>query len=314
VAVGVLVVAIGFLAVGGPYMAVIGGFSNKPATKPGAEPEVAAARGPLFAESIPKDAAGIQRGLWVAYVTGKEWLKAGFSGVAVAAIIGLVLCAGRVRREPRFWLPVLYAGGQLAAVATLGLKQGYVSERHLLPVVAVGVLFAAGGLPMWFKLWAKVPNVGRVFAWKWWPLVTCLALIVAGAVPILNTRLHEDRLGHKLAGAELAKAIDALPPEQKDKWVVMDHYQWCQFFSGWATKAIRPDPAEANQRVVFVVLELKNGVVEQPDFGSTRHEQAVKMYLEPPPGATVTPVYAWSSPREKEKVEILLAKITLPPK
>lgn len=308
VAVGLLVVAIGFGAVGGPYMATIRGITNKPAlTKPGAEPDPVAARGPLFAESIPPD----QRPWGLVFVTGKEWLKAGHYGVAVAAIIGLVLNAGRVRREPKFWLPVLYAGGQVAVVTAVGLNKWYVSERHLLPVAAVGVLFAAGGLPAWFRLWSKLPGVGRAFVWKWWPVVACVTFVVAGAVPILNTHLHEDRLGHKLAGAELAKAIDALSDEQRAGVVVMDHYQWCQFFSGRATRAIPPDPPEADQRVVFVVLELKNGEVEKPDFDSPRHMQAVKVYQEPPAGATPTPVYHWpAGPPEKAKV--LLARITLP--
>lgn len=323
VVVGVLVMAAGFGAVGGPYMAIIGGFTNKPAlTKPGAEPDPVAARGPLFAESIPKDTAGIQRGLGVVYVSGKEWLKTGHYGVAIAAVIGLVLCAGRVWREPKFWLPVFYASGQLAAVAALGLKQGYVSERHLLPVAAVGVLFAAGGLPVWFKLWAKVPGVGRVFAWRWWPMMTCVVFIVAGAVPILNTHLHEDRIGHKWAGAELAKAINALSPEQQDGVVVMDHYQWCQFFSGRATKAIQADPEPARQRVVFVVLEGKekeeNGakqwVPEDPGFDSERRKQAVDYFLTPPAGATLEWVYHWPADAPKEKAKIVLAKITLPPK
>lgn len=320
--IGVLAVAVGFLAVGGPYMVTIRGFTNKPAlTKPGAEPDPVAARGPLFAESIPKDTAGIQRGLGVAYVSGKEWLKTGHYGVAVTAIIGLVLCAGRIWREPKFWLPVFYTSGQLAAVATLGLKQGYVSERHLLPVAAIGVLFAAGGLPTWFKLWTKVPGIGRVFAWKWWPMVTCIAFIVAGAVPILNTRLHEDRIGHKLAGAELATAINALSPEDQSGVVVMDHYQWCQFFSGRATKVIQSDPDPAQERVVFVVLEGKekeeNGakrwVPEDPGFDSERRKQAVDYFLTPPTGATLEWVFHWpDGPREKAK--IVLAKITLPPK
>jgi hypothetical protein len=304
---------IGFLVAGGPYMATIGGFTNKPAFKGESTEEVAAAGGPLFAESIPEDTAGAERLLWAAGVTGKEWLKAGHYGVAVYAVIGLLLWAGRVWREPRFWLPVLYVAGQVAVVLALGYRKGYVSERHLLPVTTVGVLFAAAGLRPWFALWAKLPAVGRVFAWAWWPKLTCVALGVAGLVPILGTRLHDDRVGHKLAGAELARAEAALPDEQKAGVVVIDHYQWCQFFSGRATKAIPQDPPVDRQRVVFVVLEFKNGQPEKPGFDSDRHELAKNYYRTPPGGSTREWVYPVGLPPDQVP-RIGLLKITLPPK
>lgn len=319
--VGGSALAVGFLAVGGPYMATIGGFTNKPAFKAQTAAVPEAVGGPVFARSIPPDTAGGQRVWHTARTMGEEWLKAGHYGVAVFAVIGLLLSVRRVWREPRFWPPVLYAGGQLIAVAALGFKKGYVSERHLLPVVAVGTLFAAGGLTTWFGLWAKVPAVGRVFAWKGWPAALCAALAVVGAVPVFTTRLHADRAGHKEAGPKLAEAIAALTPEQQAGVVVLDHYQWCQFFSGRATAAIPPDPPPERQRVVFVVLEGKEQkregarrwVPEDPDFGSERHETAVRYYLSPPPGSVVEWVHHWP-PGPPEQAKMALVKITLPPK
>lgn len=316
--VGGTALVVGFLAVGGPYMATIGGFTNKPAFKTETA-AVSVAGGPVFARSIPPDAAGGQRALLTARTMGEEWLKAGHYGVAVFAVIGLVLCAPRVWREPQFWLPVLYSGGQLIAVAALGFKKGYVSERHLLPVAAVGTVFAVGGLPAWFGLWAKVPAVGRVFAWKWWPASLCTVLAVIGAVPVFTTKLHDDRRGHKEAGPKLAEAIAALTPDEQAGVVVLDHYQWCQFFSGRATAAIPPDPPPDRQRVVFVVLEgeekEKDGVrrwlPENPDFGSPRHDAAVRYFLTPPPGSVVEWVHHWP-PGQPEQAKMALVKITLP--
>jgi 4-amino-4-deoxy-L-arabinose transferase-like glycosyltransferase len=317
---GAVAVAVGFVAMGGPYMATIGGFTNKPAFR-SEFADATPAGGPLFAEALPPDVTGGGRLMMAVAMTGKEWMKAGHYGIAVLSVIGLVMTARRVWKEPKFWLPALFALGQLIAVVALGYRKGYISERHLLPVVAVGVLFAVGGLPAWFRLWAKLPAVGPLFAWKWWPALTCVGLAVAGAVPVLKTRLHEDRLGHKLAGAKLKEAVDALPQEQKGGVVVLDHYQWCQFFSGRAVTAIPPDPPEANQRVVFAVLEGKwqvedgvgRWVPEKPDFGSDRQQKAVAYFVHPPGGVPVEWVYHHPE-GPKENARMVLVKVTLPPR
>lgn len=318
---GGLALAVGFLAVSGPYMTTIGGFTNKPAFKAETAAVPGAVGGPLFARSIPPDVSAGQRGLLTAQTVCEEWLKAGHYGVAAFAVVGLLLTLRRVRREPHFWLPVLYSGGQLIAVTALGFKKGYVSERHLLPVAAVGTVFAVGGLTVWFGLWAKVPAVGRVFAWRWWPSALCAALAVVGAVPVFTTRLHADRAGHMEAGPKLAEAIAALPPDWRDGVVVLDHYQWCQFFSGRATAAIPPDPPPEKQRVVFAVLEgkeeerdgVRRWVPEDPDFGSERHQMAVRYYLSPPPGSAVDWVHHWP-PGPREQAKMALVKIAPPPK
>ncbi len=310
-------VAVGFAVPSAPYMATVGKFTNKNAMVEGtkrtdAVPPVAGVG--VFAETVPDP-----KELHTFLTTAKEWWKVGHYGVAIYAVTGLLVCLPRVWREPRFWLPVLYAAGQLAVVLALGVRKGYVSERHLLPVVAVGVLFAAGGLPTGFALctWVanklRLPAVGRALAWKWWPQLTCAVLVALGVVPVLTTRLHDDRGEHKKAGAALRAEIDALPDEQKAGVVVIDHYQWCQFFSGWATTAIPKDPPVSDQRVVFIVLEFKNGQPETPDFGSERHQMAVNYYRFPPTGAASEWVYPARVGQPTEHTRIGLLKITLSP-
>jgi hypothetical protein len=188
-----------------------------------------------------------------------------------------------------------------------------VSERHLMPVMTVGAVFAVGGLPELFRLFARLPSVGRVFAWKWWPTAVCVLLAASCVPPLLATRLHEDRLGHKEAGKYLAAEIDRLPKEEQTQVVVLDHYQWCQYFSGRATYFIPPDPPEAEQRVRFVVLELdKDGKPEAPAFGSERHKQAVTFYTQPQPGWVVETIYRWPEDESKPP-RMVLAKVS-PPK
>lgn len=308
---GILAVAVGFLLVGGPYMATIGGFTNKPSfglkAETGGEP-LGAVAGPPFAASMqPADAKGRTRLMLAVGLAAQEGLKAGHYGLAVMAVVGFLCLFGRVFSDWRLGLTALVAAGHLVAAVAVGFKQGYVSERHMLPVVAVGSVFAVGGLPAWFALWARLPAVGPLFARKWWPTAACVALAVSCLPPLFSRQLHENRTGHKRAGAVLATEIDKLTDEEKAGVVVLDHYQWCQFFSGRATYFIPPDPPEESQKVVFLVLELdKEGKPEQPDFGSDRHKAALGYYEHPKQGWEVTPVYRWPS---DDKPRMLLAKV-----
>lgn len=310
---GALALAVGFLVMSGPYMAVIGGFTNKPAFGLKTGEPIGAAGGPLFAESMPEGGSNRTRLMLAVGLAAKEGLKAGHYGVAIYAAVGFVVLFGRVWGEPRFWPAALTGAGHLLAAVALGFKQGYVSERHLLPVMAVGVVFAVGGLPALFRLFARLPAVGPLFAWTWWPRVTCVLLAASCVPPLLATRLHENRLGHKEAGAKLAAAIAELSPDEQKRVVVLDHYQWCQYYSGRATHGIPPDPPEAEQRVRFVVLELdKDGQPEKPDFGSERHEQAVALYTTLPPGWVKEDVYHWPADKPREQARMVLAKVSPP--
>jgi hypothetical protein len=96
--------------------------------------------------------------------------------------------------------------------------------------------------------------------------------------------------------------------------VVIDHYQWCQFFSGRSVTAIPPDPPPAAERVIFIVLEFKGGQPETPDFGSDRHKAAVNYYRDPPDGSHTDWVYPARQGHPTDQTRVGLLKITLPPK
>ncbi len=309
-AAGLVAVAVaGFVLVGGAYMLAIGGFTNKPALAADPEQVVRGAGGPLFARTLTEKSTGAVRAVEVAGLLGEEWLKVGHWGVAVYAIIGLACLLRRVMREPRFWPAVLYAGGHLAVLAVLGFKKGYVSERHLLPVMGVGVLFAVGGLPTWFALWAKVPAVGPLFRWRGWPLLCWLAMLTSCIVfsQLFARRLHDDRAGHREAGHWLANELKHDPPDV----VVFDHYQLAQYYSGRAVRAVPQDPPV--QRVYYVVLEFKeyNAVdaPKVPEENRRRHTNGVQVYNLPPDRADVAEVYRWPEDPDKPR-RIALFKVT----
>jgi hypothetical protein len=304
-----LALSLGFLVVGGPYMLVIGRITNKPAMFEVAfhsfEPPIG---GLLFAESISTDLVGPNRLGAVALACVKEWLKAAHYGVAVLAVVGLFLTWRRVMREPQFWFPVVYAVVHLLVVALLGYKKGYVSERHFLPVVWVGVVFAIGGLRESCQLWHQVPGLGLIFCWRYWPTVIAAGLALVGLPPLAKS-LHENRAGHKEAGIVLRdelEALNAAHPPLASGVVIIDHYEWAQFYAERSLYRVVPDPPAPEQKVVYVVLELKDGRPETPTYQSERHRVAVAIFQDrhnPPEW-----VYHWPKNEPRERAKVVLVK------
>jgi hypothetical protein len=299
-------VAVGFAPLAVPYMLVIGNITNKPAMGESEAELVRCAGGPLFGMWIPKDASGLNRLGWVSWACLSEWLKVGHYGVAVFAVVGFVALFRRVRADPTLWLPVAFVGVHLAVLIVLGIRKGYVSERHLLPVSLVGVPFAVGGLAPWFGLWARVPSIGAAFRWAGWP-ATVTALLAVSCIPALLKPLHESRAAHKQAGLVLADELARMTPERAKQVVVIDHYEWALYFSGLATYHIPPDPPPDQQRVVYAILELKNGVPEVSNVHSERHQTAINVFNDH--SQPTEWLYQWpENETDRKKVKVVLIK------
>ncbi len=273
---------LGFAILAAPYMLAIGGITNKPAMAVEANPTEARlpVAGPLFAKTVPSDLNGAKRWGAVAFTAFEEWLKAAHYGVACYAILGLVLLLPRLLRDPIFWLPLLYGLGHMAVLGLLGFKQGYISERHLLPLTLLGAPFAVGGLPRLIELVYRIPKVGPKLRWNYWFPLT-VGLLAALCVWDLRKPLHEDRYGHKVAGLRLAEELNRLTPEEMAGVVIVDHYEWAQFFSGRSLDAVRPDPEPSAQKLFYLVIELKPGnELEDVKFQSKRHAMALDLWRE----------------------------------
>jgi 4-amino-4-deoxy-L-arabinose transferase-like glycosyltransferase len=323
--------AVGTALPAAPYMVVIGRLTNKPTTNdPFQAPTLtpreklmrdgkADAGGPPFASWVPVDATGARRAGLAVWESAKEWLKATHYSVGILGVVGLIFLRRRFRDEPGLWLLVVYGGVSATAMIFLAEFRGYVSERHALPLAMVCVYFAVAGLGPLFA-WCERNALfwNGVFRWRYLGAVVCVAIMASGGRQLARP-LHDNRLGHKLAGEHLRDRLDPAAD------TLVDPYGWAGFYSAWAVYNDGPSDREwtaARPLVRWAVLELNADAdgLPQPDTSKVpdpRHDLAVRIYRNAPEdGVTgqVDEVFRWPAADTGERPRVVVVKQTLPPK
>jgi 4-amino-4-deoxy-L-arabinose transferase-like glycosyltransferase len=275
---------VGVLLVATPYMVLIGGLTNKSTGNeilvrmlgvfnPKAEKKslgtwdrgeaVPAGRPVLFASWYDPERDGSKAG-WAATATATEVLKTAYYVPFGLAVVGLVLVRNRLFAQPELAvLPVLVVIN-LAVLFALGLKIGYVSERHTLLVVLIVCYFAAVALEPVARSLAAVPKVGAVMGGRY-GAAGVLAAVVASALPAALRPLHENRAGHYHAGKFLEATV--MPDD-----LVVDPFSWALFYSGRSLNHIPPDPS--GSRVYYAVWE---NTKDNPHSRLPRREDALNI-------------------------------------
>jgi 4-amino-4-deoxy-L-arabinose transferase-like glycosyltransferase len=242
----------GVALLAGPYMAAVGGVTNKPTGKkllnqllglPTGEVAKAGTAGPLFASWYT--GAGESKQVWVVDAVQAELMKAFHYFPAGLAVIGVLAVRRRMcGPEPELFVPAALAGLNLLLLIGVAVGAGYVAERHTLPVVFVGCLFygaAVGPVAEWFS---GLPGVRRALTRRS-SLVLGVAAMMIACLPATLRPLHANRAGHVAAGRWLAGHAGA-----HDR--IVDPFGWAQFYAGRGLDRV---PAENDGSVVYAVIE-----------------------------------------------------------
>ena len=306
---------VGGLLPAAPYMVLIGGVTNKPtalniwdriignprgeALKNWEKAEAPARPGPaLFGAWLPPNSTGVDRVRHVALAVVKEGMKSIHFAPALWALVGLGWAATRVRAEPRQAVLIVFAGLNLGVLLLLGFKMNYLSERHTLPLVYVGCLFAAAGLEpaaRWAEGVRGLRDVVAAVGGPRWASIWTLAAIIASALPGALKPLHEHRVGHKHAGAFLAA-------NAADADAIIDPFEWAQFYSGRAVYSVPKDPEPPR---------LRWGVDEPSTKKEVTHNRLNRLEtLEniKADGRTVV-AYTWPENVPADKAEVVVYKL-----
>jgi hypothetical protein len=231
--------AVGVAVVAGPYMVVINGLTNKPTPQQLLSPDMNP-RANLFQQKAKAEARPVvavplvaewrdgtdSRIAWAAGAAASETVMALFYVPAGLAVVGVVLLRRRVVADPGLWCLLVLAGLSGLLLMALGIKAGYVSERHTMLLVMIGCVFAAAALEPLAELLRN-----RVRA-EW-----LLVGIALAALPATLKPLHANREGFKHAGRWMAGHVT--PAD-----CVIDPFEWAQFYSGRSLYGVPGDPAE----------------------------------------------------------------------
>ena len=241
-----LAVTLGTALVAGPYMKAIEGVTLKNAAAVMAESVVAlpapAAGATLFAATYDpeRDGSKLQ---WVAKAISLEATKTFHYAPLGFALLALPFAARRLRTDPAVGVLLVMGGLNLGLVALLAAKVGYLSERHLLPVAFVGCFLAAHAMFGTRHFWRPIfggPLTGPAACWLLY------AVIVGSCLPATAKPLHEDRYGHRVLGEYLKANATADD-------VILDPYNWAQFYSGRSVRGVPGDPPSPRYR--WAILE-----------------------------------------------------------
>jgi hypothetical protein len=165
------------------------------------------------------EAAAGERPLGVALAAVLEEFTRSTSYVfAVFAGAGLLATVWYTWRRPASWLAGLVWSSSLVLLTRLSWKAGYVSQRHMLPVVFVTVCWSAAGLmaascaaALGIRWLVRDRGAGLRYAAQktgWRLAAGSLALMVVFCVPALVRPLHRNRMAHLDAAAWLADHTD----------------------------------------------------------------------------------------------------------
>ena len=186
-----------------------------------------------------------------------------YYGGAVAALLGLICAAGRLRHLPGAWLLTAYSLMHSLLLMTVAMSVHYVSDRHVMVLTLFAAYFVVAGLGV-------LASTALRLAWRgtsatttgarspaFWSAVLVVAFI-AVCLPKTAQRLHGNRAGNRAAGQWLAQ-------ELREGDVILDDHAWSLFYSGLLFKEgkDRPLPPHARPRAFVVMTRSRDHEVDR---------------------------------------------------
>lgn len=199
----------------------------------------------------PKDASSSRRrGLGGAVrIFGRELVEAFWYWVGLLGLVGLWI-ARRLRPRPVDWFVRIFAGLLCAGVLAFGVREGYLSARHLLLLVTVGIGacgFGAVEGALALSRWRRLAWGGRCLRPG---LSVAATLALVGGACLVQTLLPVGReaAAHRAASRWLLG--------QPVAGTVIDTKGWSRLYSGRKTYQYADGAAAfADPGVSFVVVE-----------------------------------------------------------
>jgi Dolichyl-phosphate-mannose-protein mannosyltransferase len=155
-------------------------------------------------------------------------------------------------RRPEPWVLLIYVLLHVVVLVLLSVSAGYLSDRHVMPLVlvlcylvAVGFVELATWALAWQQRWvSRLRDCQRLV-----PVtsLTMLAIFLACCLPLTLKRLHANRIGNHEAGQWLAQRV-------RPGDLVLDDHCWSHYYAGQVLLEHKVPPAPADYRPTCYVV------------------------------------------------------------
>jgi 4-amino-4-deoxy-L-arabinose transferase-like glycosyltransferase len=248
-------------------------------------PPVASASSPLFAAFIKRASQNPWQRFTAAVAELGTEVLAGMHYIwAVPALIGLWWQRGLVRRFPASLLLAVLCLLYVAVLVRLGMREGYISNRHVLILVMCGSYAAVWALCDWPPKQPGTFFARRTAAFS----LAGLLLGIAACLPKTLQPLHGNRAGHHAAGLWLAAKVH--PGDE-----IRDDHCWAHYFAGLVFIENKPVP-HTTSAVCYTVISRSR------DPGNVAREEDEKRVVRS--GAYM--VYHWPEGRPLDNAKVVV--------
>lgn len=213
--------AISFMVLAAPFVAVVGKLTSKPtANRVLTADQVSAPLppgSPLLGSWFTSSSHGMGREAWAFWIFLGMLARGTLFVLWLPAFLTLVLCRKAVWSQPGTWAVALACTALELLLQRVAATMGYLSDRHMVVLIALAAILAGGGV---------VTFAERFSGWRRIAVAGILAAPVS-AVGLYRTcePLHANREGFRQAGLWLAANVPI-----GDE--VQDPFCWTHFYAG----------------------------------------------------------------------------------
>jgi hypothetical protein len=251
------------LLVGALYVSATGKFTNKHAienlwTTAGifepikAAPHWPGLRAQVWADTFTQTHTFGQR-LWsgIGALVGESTYSLHYFG-CLPLLVALFWQGKAMLRRPEPWLLLIYLLLHVVVLVLLSVSAGYLSDRHVMPMVLVLCYLVAVGfveLAKWALAWQErwFPRFGDCQRLVPTVSLTMLAIFLACCLPLTLKRMHANRIGNHEAGRWLAQRL-------RPGDLVLDDHCWSHYYAGQVLIEHKEPPAPPGYRPTCYVV------------------------------------------------------------
>jgi hypothetical protein len=306
--------SLGALSVGAPFARCIGGLTKKNTPEavintfvadepvpdrapPGGRPSAAP---PLAVWWTGPDHGPASRAGWAVWTMAEVLVKGYFYVVWLPVVLGLWWFRDRFRAGPGPWVLAATGVPLTAALYSVALVMGYLSDRHALLLLLCGTCWGVAAVcAVGHAVAAQIPRLRPALAGTVWSRAEVWSaglLLPLCVLPLPRTLapLHADRAGFRAAGVWLAEHATL-----DDH--IEDPYSWANYYAGRIFVEDRTPKVPATPTAMwYVVLERSNNAHTHLPEVAAAERRATE---------SGTVIQVWPVHRGKERAEVVVYAI-----